>query len=160
MKHKRSPMRDHQAESSLFFRRAVVAFGGIFALVGILLFNLYNIQVEDHDDYITRSNDNRIKVVPVAPNRGLIYDRKGKLLAENRPVYALEITPEQVKDIPETIARLQDIMPISEREIASFERDKKRTRRFNAVALKNQLSEEEVAIFSANQHKFPGVEIK
>ncbi|PMN71761.1 penicillin-binding protein 2 [Enterovibrio norvegicus] len=160
MKHKRSPIRDHQAESSLFFRRAVVAFGGIFALVGILLFNLYNIQVEDHDDYITRSNDNRIKVVPVAPNRGLIYDRKGKLLAENRPVYALEITPEQVKDIPETIARLQDIMPISEREIASFERDKKRTRRFNAVALKNQLSEEEVAIFSANQHKFPGVEIK
>lgn len=160
MKQKRSPIRDHQAESSLFFRRAVVAFGGIVLLVFVLLLNLYHIQVEDHDDYITRSNDNRIKVVPVAPNRGLIYDRNGKLLAENRPVYGLEIIPEQVKDIPGTIARLQTLLPISENEIKAFERDKKRTRRFNAVTLKNQLTEEEVAIFSANQHKFPGVEIK
>ncbi len=160
MKQKRSPIRDHQAESSLFFRRAVVAFGGIVLLVFVLLLNLYHIQVEDHDDYITRSNDNRIKVVPVAPNRGLIYDRNGKLLAENRPVYGLEIIPEQVKDIPGTIARLQALLPISENEIKAFERDKKRTRRFNAVTLKNQLTEEEVAIFSANQHKFPGVEIK
>lgn len=160
MKHKRSPIRDHQAESSLFFRRAVVAFGGILVLVGVLLLNLYNIQVEDHDDYITRSNDNRIKVVPVAPNRGLVFDRNGKLLAENRPVYALEITPEQVKDIPGTIASLKELLPISENEIRAFERDKKRTRRFNAVTLKNQMTEEEVAIFSANQHKFPGVEIK
>ncbi|WP_028023646.1 penicillin-binding protein 2 [Enterovibrio calviensis] len=160
MRYKRSPIRDHQAESSLFFRRAVVAFGGIVVLVGLLLANLYTIQVSDHDDYITRSNDNRIKVVPVAPNRGLIYDRTGKILAENRPVYALEITPEQVKDIPGTITRLQSLIEISDRNIANFERDKKRTRRFNSVALKNQLSEEEVAVFSANQHKFPGVEIK
>lgn len=160
MKQKRSPIRDHQAESSLFFRRAIVAFGGIVLLVIVLLLNLYHIQVQDHDDYITRSNDNRIKIVPVAPNRGLIFDRNGKLLAENRPVYALEITPEQVKDIPGTIAGLQELLPISESEINAFERDKKRTRRFNAVTLKNQLTEEEVAVFSANQHKFPGVEIK
>ncbi|PKF51830.1 penicillin-binding protein 2 [Enterovibrio nigricans] len=160
MKYKRSPIRDHQAESSLFFRRAIVAFGGIVVLVGILLLNLYNIQVKEHDDYITRSNDNRIKVVPVAPNRGLIYDRHGKILAENRPVYALEITPEQVKDIPGTIERLKEILPITERELKNFERDRKRSRRFNAVALKNQLTEEEVAVFSANQYKFPGVEIK
>ncbi|MGF1768500.1 penicillin-binding protein 2 [Enterovibrio makurazakiensis] len=160
MRYKRSPIRDHQAESSLFFSRAVVAFGGIVVLVGLLLVNLYTIQVKDHDDYITRSNDNRIKVVPVAPNRGLIYDRTGKILAENRPVYALEITPEQVKDIPGTIASLQSLIEISDRNIANFERDKKRSRRFNSVALKNQLTEEEVAVFSANQHKFPGVEIK
>ncbi|MDD1792646.1 penicillin-binding protein 2 [Enterovibrio sp. ZSDZ42] len=160
MRYKRSPIRDHQAESSLFFSRAVVAFGGIVVLVGLLLVNLYTIQVKDHDDYITRSNDNRIKVVPVAPNRGLIYDRTGKILAENRPVYALEITPEQVKDIPGTIARLQSLIEISDRNIVNFERDKKRSRRFNSVALKNQLTEEEVAVFSANQHKFPGVEIK
>ncbi|WP_407332444.1 penicillin-binding protein 2 [Enterovibrio sp. 27052020O] len=160
MRYKRSPIRDHHAESSLFIRRAVVAFGGIVILVGLLLLNLYTIQVKDHDDYITRSNDNRIKVVPVAPNRGLIFDRSGKLLAENRPVYALEITPEQVKNIPETIASLQQLIDISDRDITAFEKDKKRSRRFNAIALKNQLSEEEVAIFSANQHKFPGVEIK
>ncbi|ATF09883.1 penicillin-binding protein 2 [Candidatus Enterovibrio altilux] len=160
MKHKRSPIRNHHAESYIFSRRAVVAFCGIFVFICSLLFNLYILQVEDHDNYITRSDDNRIKVVSVTPNRGLIYDRNGKLLAENRPVYALEITPEQVKKIPETIAKLQEILPISKREIAAFERDKKRSRRFNSVTLKNQLTEEAVAVFSANQHKFPGVEIK
>ena len=138
MKRKRTPIRDHKAESDLFFRRAVVAFGGILVLIGMLLLNLYNIQITDHQDYITRSNDNRIKIVPVAPNRGLIFDRNGKMLAENRPVYALEITPEKVKDIPAEIEKLRALIPISDREIANFNRDKKRTRRFNAIPIKTK----------------------
>ncbi|PCS21401.1 penicillin-binding protein 2 [Candidatus Enterovibrio escicola] len=160
MKYKRSPIRNHQAESSLFSRRAVVAFGGIVTLVGVMLFNLYHLQVDDHVNYITRSDDNRIKLVPIAPNRGLIYDHTGKLLAENRPVFSLEITPEKVKDIPYTIMRLKTLFPISDHEITSFEREKKHNHRFNSTALKNRLSEKEVAIFSANKHRFPGVEIK
>lgn len=160
MKRKRTPIRDHKAESELFFRRAVVAFGGILVLISVLLFNLYNIQIRDHTDYITRSDDNRIKIVPVAPNRGLIFDRNGNMLAENRPVYALEVVLEQVDDLEKTLSELQALIPISEYERNSFERDKKRTRRFNAIILKNQLSDEEVAVFSANQHKFPGVSIR
>ncbi len=160
MKRKRTPIRDHKAESNLFCRRAVAAFGGITLLIGLLVANLYRIQIDQHQDYITRSNDNRIKIVPVAPNRGLIFDRNGKMLAENRPVFSMEITPEKIKNESETIANLRKLIGISDAEVKSFARNKKRKRRFNAVTLKNQLTDEEVAIFSANQHKFPGVNIK
>ncbi|PCE69139.1 penicillin-binding protein 2 [Salinivibrio sp. YCSC6] len=160
MKRQRSQIRDHSAEAALFVRRAIVCFVGIIALVGILLTNLYHIQVVEHQDYQTRSNDNRIKVVPVAPNRGLIYDRNGKLLAENRPVYHLEITPEQVDDMPATLARLQSLLSLSDSDIDNFQKERRRSRRFNAVPLKTQLTDKEVAIFSAHQHQFSGVEIK
>ncbi|OOF10952.1 MULTISPECIES: penicillin-binding protein 2 [unclassified Salinivibrio] len=160
MKRQRSQIRDHSAEAALFVRRAIVCFIGIIALVGILLTNLYHIQVVEHQDYQTRSNDNRIKVVPVAPNRGLIYDRNGKLLAENRPVYHLEITPEQVDDMPATLARLQSLLSLSDSDIDNFQKERRRSRRFNAVPLKTQLTDKEVAIFSAHQHQFSGVEIK
>ncbi|MFL7865539.1 penicillin-binding protein 2 [Vibrio cincinnatiensis] len=159
MRRQRSPIRDYQAEARLFRHRAIVAFIGIVIAIGILITNLYNIQVKQYQDYKTRSNDNRIKVVPIAPNRGLIYDRNGHLLAENRPVFNLEIIPEQVKDMDDTLARLQEILTIPEERIAAFERDRQRTRRFNAIPLLTQLSQEDVAIFSVQQHKFPGVSV-
>ena len=160
MRQKRTQIRDHRAESALFFRRALVSFIGIVVLVGVLLTNLYHIQVSQHADYQTRSNDNRIKIVPVAPNRGLIYDRNGVLLAENRPIYALEITTEKVSDLEETFARLQSLMGITDEEIKSFKKERRRSRRFKSVSIRNQLSEHQVALFSVNQHNFPGVEVK
>ncbi|RXJ73090.1 penicillin-binding protein 2 [Veronia nyctiphanis] len=160
MKHKRSPIRDHRSESALFFRRAVFSFGVIALLVTLLTVNLYGLQVSDHQDYKTRSNDNRIKVVPIAPNRGLIYDRNGVLLAENRPVYSLELIPEQVKNIPETIDALSEFIDITDSNIRNFKKEKRRSRRFQTVTLKSQLTEQEVALFSVNQHKFPGVEVE
>ena len=87
MLRKRTRIRDYQEEARLFKSRAIVAFIGIVTMVGLLVANLYNIQINQYQDYKTRSNDNRIKVVPIAPNRGLIYDRNGQLLAENRPVF-------------------------------------------------------------------------
>ncbi len=155
----RNPFRDYAAEARLFKSRAVVSFIGIIFMMGILLMNLYNIQVNQYQDYRTRSNDNRIKVVPIAPNRGLIYDRKGRLLAENRPVFNLEITPEQVKNIDETINRLQEFLEITPDKIAAFQRERRNTRRFNSVPLLTQLTEAEVAKFSVQQHKFPGVSV-
>lgn len=156
---RRSQIRDYQAEARLFARRAVVSFIGIIALMGVLVANLYNIQVNQYQDYKTRSNDNRIKVVPIAPNRGLIYDRNGVLLAENRPVFDLEITPEKVKNMDETIAQLQTIVEISPEQIERFERERKRTRRFKSVPILTQLTEEQVAVFAVNQYRFPGVEV-
>ncbi len=129
-------------------------------MVTLLLVNLYNLQVVDFQDYKTRSNDNRIKVVPIAPNRGLIYDRNGNLLAENRPVFSLEVTPEQVKNIDDTIAELRKLITITDSEVKSFKRDVRRSRRFKAVTLKSQLSQEEVAVISVNQYHLPGVEVK
>ncbi|WP_087019404.1 penicillin-binding protein 2 [Thaumasiovibrio subtropicus] len=160
MRQKRTQIRDYRAESALFFRRALVSFAGILVLVSLLLVNLYNIQVSEYEDYATRSNDNRIKFVPVAPNRGLIYDRNGVVLAENLPVFSLDITPEQSPNLDETIASLSELIPITEAEITRFERERRRTRRFNAVPLKNQLTEDEVALFYVNQHRFPGVEVR
>ncbi|QUJ66832.1 penicillin-binding protein 2 [Photobacterium sp. GJ3] len=160
MRKKRLQIRDHQAESSLFFRRAIVSFAGIIALIGVLIANLYHIQVSEFEDYQTRSNDNRIKIVPVAPNRGLIYDRNGVLLAENRPVYSLEVVTEKVPDLEDSFTRLKSLLGITDEEIERFERERRRTRRFNSVPLRNQLTEKEVALFSVNQHRFPGVEVK
>ncbi|WP_418641996.1 penicillin-binding protein 2 [Vibrio chaetopteri] len=159
MKRKRSQIRDHQAEARLFKSRAIVAFVGIVVMMLVLVANLYNIQINQYQDYKTRSNDNRIKVVPIAPNRGLIYDRNGILLAENRPVFNLEVTPEKVKDMDATIQALRQYLDISPEREEAFNRDRKRTRRFKSIPLLTQLTEDQVAIFSVHQHKFPGVEI-
>ncbi len=156
---KRTPIRDYQAESRLFRNRAVASFLAIMLMIGLLIANLYNIQVNQFQDYKTRSNDNRIKIVPIAPNRGLIYDRNGVLLAQNRPIFSLDIVPEQVDNMDDTIARLQQLLPISQEKIDAFEKERRQTRRFNAVPLLTQLTEEEVAVFSVNQHKFPGVSV-
>ncbi|BCB41545.1 penicillin-binding protein 2 [Vibrio alginolyticus] len=156
---RRSQIRDYQAEARLFASRAIVAFIGIVLLMGALVANMYNIQVNQFQDYQTRSNDNRIKVVPIAPNRGLIYDRNGVLLAENRPVFNLELTPEKIKDIDATIQELQTILEITPDQIEHFHQERKRTRRFKSVPLLTQLNEKQVAVFSVNQYRFPGVEI-
>ncbi|EMB7844086.1 penicillin-binding protein 2 [Vibrio vulnificus] len=159
MRKRRTTIRDYQAEARLFANRALVAFFGIVASMGVLVTNLYNIQVNQYQDYKTRSNDNRIKVVPIAPNRGLIYDRNGVLLAENRPVFDLEITPEKVKNMDATIAQLQTLFEITPEQIERFHRERKRTRRFKSVPILNQLTEKQVAVFSVNQYRFPGVEV-
>ncbi|EPW6911390.1 penicillin-binding protein 2 [Vibrio parahaemolyticus] len=159
IRRRRSQIRDYQAEARLFASRAIVAFFGIVILMGLLVANMYNIQVNQFQDYQTRSNDNRIKVVPIAPNRGLIYDRNGALLAENRPVFNLELTPEKIKDIDATIQELQTILEITPEQIERFHRERKRTRRFKSVPLLTQLNEKQVAVFSVNQYRFPGVEI-
>lgn len=160
MHRKRQAIRDHTAEANLFARRATIAFIIVTAMLGIVLNNLYSLQVTQHDDYQTRSNGNRIKVLPVAPNRGLIYDRNGVLLAENRPVFSLEVIPEKVDDIKDTLARLTSLMAITEEELSRFESNLKGTRRFKPVVLRTELSEKEVATFSANKHKFKGVQIE
>ncbi|MGF1747528.1 penicillin-binding protein 2 [Vibrio cionasavignyae] len=159
MRLKRSQIRDHQAEARLFKSRALVSFIFIIVMMMLLVANLYNIQINQYQDYKTRSNDNRIKVVPIAPNRGLVYDRNGVLLAENRPVFNLEIIPEKVKDMDQTILDLREYLDISDDRIEAFQRERKRTRRFKSIPLLTQLNEQQVATFSVHQHKFPGVEI-
>jgi penicillin-binding protein 2 len=159
LKH-RPTIRDHSAEANLFARRAFVGFVFVLGLVAVLLSNIYTIQVQDHQDYQTRSNDNRIKVIPIAPNRGLIYDRNGVLLAENKPVYNLEVIPEEVDDLDESLDQISKIIAITEQDKQDFLKDIKHTRRFKSQVLKARLDETEVAKFSVNQHKFPGFSIE
>ncbi len=160
MKTQRPKIRDHRAESALFTRRALVAFAIVIVMMAGLLINLYQLQVNNHQTYYTRSDDNRIKIIPVAPNRGLIYDRNGVLLAENRPIYVLALTPSKVTNLEETLQSLKGLLNLSEADIERFYKEKKRQRRFNAVTLKNKLNEKQVAKFSINQHRYPGVEVQ
>ena len=160
MKTQRTPFRDHTAESVLFIRRALIAFGVIVILTSILVTNLYHLQIVRHEDYQTRSNDNRIKLVPIAPSRGIIYDRRGTQLALNSTFYQLEIVPEKVSNLQETLDNLRNVVDLTDEDITNFEKERKRSRRFTSIALKTQLNEVQVARFAANQYRFPGLEVK
>ncbi|KAA8728896.1 penicillin-binding protein 2 [Ewingella americana] len=160
MKIDRNPFRDYTAESALFVRRALVAFTGILLLSGVLAFNLYNLQIVRFQDYQTRSNDNRIKLVPIAPSRGIIYDRNGTPLALNRTIYQLELVPEKVDNLAAILEGLKPIVDLTPEDIENFQKERKRSRRFTSIPVKTALTEVQVARFAVNQFNFPGVEVK
>lgn len=114
--------RDYSAESSLFVRRALVAFLGILLLTGVLIANLYNVQIVRYTDYQTRSNENRIKLVPIPPSRGIIYDRNGTPLALNRTIYQLEMMPEKVDNVQQTLDALRDVIDLTDDDVANFKK--------------------------------------
>ncbi len=120
----REKVRDGQAESNLYARRALVAFLGVLALSGVLLTNLYHLQVVNYEDYQTRSNGNRIKLLPVPPARGLIYDRNGKVLAENLTYFGLFIVPEKTENIEQTLTELKDIVGLTDEDIENYHKEK------------------------------------
>lgn len=154
---KRVSIRNHTAEANLFARRTFIAMLGLISLLLILFYNIYQLEVVSYEKYKTRSNSNRIKLLPVAPNRGLIYDRNGVLLADNKPVYSLEVISEQVPDIAKTITEISALLEISEEQQQKVFKALKSKRRFKPIEIQSRLSEQQVALFSVNQHKFPGV---
>lgn len=156
MRKTRIPIRDHTAEANLFARRSFIAILIVLAMLLLIVSNLYSLQITNYESYQTRSNGNRIKVLPVAPNRGLVYDRNGILLAENRPVFSLELIPEQIDDLDTTLAEISDLLGFAQDRVEDFKDDLKRQRRFKPVTLKRNLNADEVALFSAHQHRFPG----
>lgn len=156
---KRITIRDHTAEANLFARRTLIALLVVAVMMFAVISNLYYLQVTRFEDYQTRSNGNRIKVLPVTPNRGLIYDRNGVLLAENRPIFSLRIVPEDVEKLDETLEYLKNLLDLDPSEIEDFYGEFKRQRRFKPVTLRNRLTQEEVALVSANQHRYPGVSV-
>src|SRR5476649_1593339 len=160
MKIDHNPLRDYSAESALFVRRALVAFLGILALSGVLIVNLYHLQITRFEYYLTRANENRIKLVPIAPSRGIIYDRNGIPLALNRTIYQLELMPEKVDNLPAIIKALRPIVDLTDEDVANFEKERKRSRRFTSLPLKVGLTEVQLARFAVNQFNFPGVEVK
>lgn len=152
--------KDHRQERQILFSRSVFAFVFVFLLMMSLLARGWYLQVIKHEDYQTRSNSNRISVQRVAPNRGLIFDRNGVLLAENRSVYSLEVIPEQVDDLEKDIQEIKQLKLINSKHIASFKKRLAGVRRFKSVLIKSRLTEEEVAIFSANGHQFKGFRVE
>ncbi|MGX2955880.1 penicillin-binding protein 2 [Ursidibacter arcticus] len=156
----REKIRNGQAEKNLFVRRALIAFLGVLGLTGVLLTNLYHLQVRDYDAYQTRSNGNRIKLLPIPPVRGLIYDRNGKVLAENLTFFGLYIVPEKVNNLDETLIELKTIVGLTDEDIENFRKERARSSRYTPILLKPNLTEEQIARFSVNQYRFPSLDVQ
>ena len=155
----RLTLKDYLFESRLVLNRSIVLLVFSSVMIMILFGRLFYLQVVSHEHYTTLSEDNRVKVQPIPPNRGLIFDRNGVILAENLPSYRLEITPEQIDDMGATLNALAKIMDIREVDRARFNKLLARKPGFEAIPLLFNLSDADVARFSVNRHRFPGVDI-
>jgi len=153
-------IKDHIREEQAFLGRTIIA--GLLVMLALLGLGarLVQLQVIEHQHFTTLSKDNRVKLIPLAPTRGLIYDRNGVLLAQNRPAYSLELVPEQVKDIDATLERLSHYIAIDADDRERFNRLRRRKRRFDSIPIRVNLDLEEAARFAVVRHRFPGVEIK
>ena len=153
-------IKDYLRESRLFRVRAGTATLGMILLLLLLILSLTKLQVFEHQHFTTLSQDNRVKVQPLPPTRGLIYDRNGTILAQNVSTHSLEITPERVPDLEQTLEQLGKIIIITEKDRKRFDRLRRQQRRFDSIPIRVHLEEEEVARFAVNRHRFPGVDIQ
>ena len=153
------PVKDDALESRQFRGRAMTAFLLLFLAIFLLSLRYVYLQVVSHEEFTTRSISNQVRIVPVVPNRGLIYDRRGRPIAESIPAYRIELVPEQVEDLELTLLALSKIIDLPEDTLEKFEKTRKQYRVFDSIPLKFNLSEEEVARFAVNRHKFNGLEI-
>jgi len=153
------PIKDSFDEQRLFLQRARTGFVIIVLLLIGLCLRFFYLQVLHHDDFSTRSESNRVHVQSVTPNRGLIYDRRGRILAENQPAYRLELIPEEVGDVEETLAALGELIDLTDEEKDRFRKNRNRYRDFESIPVHFNLDESEVARFAVNRHRFAGVEV-
>ncbi len=156
---RRSFVTDHSVVSRLFKVRAIVAGLLSFLLIAGLLARLGWLQIVEYAHFAGLSTDNRVRLMALPPNRGLIYDRNGVVLAENRPTYHLELIPEQVEDIEATLQDLGEIVTISEQNIKQFQTAMRTHRPFESISLRTRLSEDDVARLAVNRHRFPGMDV-
>ncbi len=153
--------KDHLNEAMVFARRIIFALALVVVLFGVLIYRFYSLQITHYENYATMSDRNRIQVRPIAPNRGLVFDRHGELIAENRPSFALSIVRERVKNLEETIDRLSALIDIDDDDKTSFYRYLKQRRRpYEPVPLRYRLTKEEIAILAVNKFAFQGIKIE
>lgn len=155
-----SQIKDHWREKQLFTSRILICAVIALILTGIVVARLGNLQLVNGDYYAAQSQGNRIRVQPLPPTRGLIYDRNQRILAENTPSYQLELTPEQVPDLNDTLSRLEQngLLTADGRErLSSLIKSR---RRFDSIPIRQKMSDEEVARFAVLRPYFPGVEIR
>lgn len=152
--------RDKQKEQRLFKRRTIVLGAFLFILLSTLVWRLVYLQITLHEKYSDLSENNRLQLRPIAPNRGLIYDRNGVLLAENIPSYSLTLTPERVLNMEKTLKFLNELVGLD----IDYEEIRQniyiRRRPFEAVTLKQKLNSEEIAKVMVNRNFLPGVEVE
>ncbi len=152
-------IQDYLSDTKLVQSRLIAASIFVLLLCGVLLWRLFDLQIAQNLRFDTLSQENRIRLVPLPPVRGQIYDRHGVPLAQNLPVYAIEIHPDRIKDMEATLDVVSRMVTLSEEELVQFRKALQTRPGFEAQVLKSGLSDEEVARFSANQHLVDGVEL-
>ena len=154
-------IKDKHAEHKAFVSRALVLFAIATGMALVLVLRMVQLQVWQHDVYQTRSEENRISVQPLAPARGIVYDRNGVPLAENRPVFSLALVRERIDDLDRFVNELAGVVSLDRDDMEGFEERLERRRRpFEPVPLKLSLTEEEIAALAVNRHRFVGAEVE
>lgn len=161
MRKRRDPLKDTEQEVRVFRNRSLLAAVLVILMSGGLLARLFYLQVVQHEVFITRSDENRVRVEPLPPTRGLLLDRNGMLLAENRPTYNLTIVPERVGDLDATLTLLVDILGLPDDQVAAFkERSRQRQRPYQPALLMSELDEKQIAKLAVNRYRLPGIEVE
>lgn len=155
-----SPIKDHHSERRLFIARVVLAAVVAFVLLGTVIARLVQLQVFEYEVFAAQSQGNRIRIEAVSPIRGLVFDRRGTVLAENLPAYQLELIPEQVSDIDDTLQRLAGLGLIAADDIPAIKELSESGPRFKPVTLNFRLSDEQIANFAIQRPRFPGVDFQ
>jgi penicillin-binding protein 2 len=155
-----SPIKDHHSERRVFIARVILTGVVGILLLGLVIARLVQLQVIEYEHFAERSLGNRIRIEAVPPIRGLVFDRQGRVLAENLPAYQLELIPEQVPDIDETLQRLVGLRLIEAGDIPRIKDLSKTGPRFKPVALNPRLDDEQIARFAIQRPRFPGVDFR
>ena len=153
-------LRNAELDAQRFRWRVLVVGAVVFIAFCLVVARLVFLQVVRHEDLAEQAESNRTAVVPVVPNRGLILDRNGVVLATNYAAYTLEITPSRVSELEETIDALAQVVDIQQRDRRRFRRLMEESRGFESLPIRTRLSDQEVARFTAQRYRFPGVDVK
>lgn len=155
-----SSLDNKEFERRLFLRRMAFAFLVVISLFGLLVGRLFYLQVIEHDKHQALSDRNRLEVLPIPANRGLVYDRHGNLLADNLPSHTLSIVVERADDVDALVNDIRGLIALSDEQVERFYRRKSQYRRpYHPVTLKIKLTEQEIAILAANRAFLPGIQI-
>ncbi len=152
-------LKDPLRETRIYSARTITAVLIVVALLAVIMGRYYSLQITEYETYRTQSDRNRVQLQPLPPKRGLIYDRNGVLLADNRPSHLLSIVVERVSDLEETLAILQGLVPISDSDLDNFYKKKARRRPYEAVPLRFRLTDDERARLAVNRYRLPGVTV-
>lgn len=153
-------IKDSLSEQRIFLSRIVAALMLMVVLNFCLVIRLAYLQIVGHKHYATLARENSIKVAPLTPKRGRIYDRIGRILADNLPIFTLEIIPEQVPDLENTLARLQTLLEIPDEKIEQFREQIKRSKSFATIPMSMDLNDQQMTNFMVERPYFPGVDIR
>ena len=149
-----------ETEKKIFLSRILFSVAVVFLLVMLMLLRLVQLQIYDSDKYKLRSMNNTIRTHSLPATRGLIYDRNNQILAENQPVFQLEMIPEQIKDIEQTLKSLIELELINERKLETIKDNISKNYQFKSIVLNNGLTQRQMAVFANNRTGFKGVDIK